>query len=164
MRRTVTAQRTLHVALEAVRSVLLESKGQQVIPVVVEAPGGGSVGQRVRLEVMPPSVGPGAACWPVRWAPETKRALLPSFEGVLLAQAEGLDTRLVLTGWYQPPLGPFGVVFDAAVGRRVAQRSIDRFVDRLAQHLAADIQQRADTAPWHPWPAAPDMNPHRVRA
>ena len=61
---------------------------------------------------------------------------LPAFAGTLLTWSEGNPklTFVELDGTYTAPLGDAGAVFDAALGRRIAQRTAK---DLLAQIAAA---------------------------
>jgi hypothetical protein len=53
------------------------------------------------------------------------------------------ETQLDFAGRYQPPLGPLGSVLDAAIGHRIAEASVHRFVADVAQHLR-EIMAQAD--------------------
>lgn len=150
--------------LDAVVRALAAQPGEEGAVIVVEGRGGASVGQRVVVEVLAPACTDRAACWPVRWVPESHSSLLPTFEGSLLAEEAGWETRLRLTGWYRPPLGLLGALFDALVGRRIAQRSVERFLHGLADRLLASAESAMDRGPWSPSTPGPDLNPNRVRA
>ena len=49
----------------------------------------------------------------------------PAFTGSLSAADEGAGfCRLDLDGAYSPPLGPAGALFDAVLGKRIAQATV----------------------------------------
>ncbi len=52
------------------------------------------------------------------------------------------ETQLDFRGEYDPPLGVLGAAIDAAIGRRVAEACVHRFVTELADHL----RQRLSTS------------------
>jgi PAS domain S-box-containing protein len=57
---------------------------------------------------------------------------LPVVHGFITVRPHGALTSLTLDGQYAPPFGFAGRVFDAVLGRRIAQRSIRRLVDEMA--------------------------------
>ncbi len=61
--------------------------------------------------------------------------ILPDFHGVLRFRIEGTGTRVLVDGWYLPPLGPIGRAFDRHVGRWIASESMRDLADRVAAHL-----------------------------
>jgi hypothetical protein len=68
--------------------------------------------------------------------------LLPNLSGILqFAIASYKETRIVLAGTYEPPLGPLGSIFDAVIGHRLAAATANDFVARIAGALEA--QERA---------------------
>ena len=48
------------------------------------------------------------------------------------------ETQLDLTGHYEPPLGIVGNVFDAAVGHRIAEATVQQFIRDVAAFLRAE--------------------------
>jgi hypothetical protein len=48
-------------------------------------------------------------------------------------------TELEFRGSYWPPFGPVGVAIDGAVGRRIAEASIQSFLDDLSAQLRLDL-------------------------
>ena len=51
----------------------------------------------------------------------------------------GTETQLDFRGEYTPPLGVVGSAIDAAVGHRIAEASVHRFIGEVAQFLRANI-------------------------
>ena len=45
------------------------------------------------------------------------------------------ETRIDFEGVYQPPLGPVGQVLDSAVGHRLAEASVHRFVNEVIEEI-----------------------------
>ena len=75
--------------------------------------------------------------WP---AGRTARGIpTPGFEGTLTIRAgEDYDeSELELDGWYEPPGGVAGQIFDGVVGRRIASASIGSLLDGVRRELRA---------------------------
>jgi hypothetical protein len=49
------------------------------------------------------------------------------------------ETQLDFKGQYEPPLGPLGTAIDAAIGHRIAEASVHRFVAEIARHLRSKL-------------------------
>jgi len=83
--------------------------------------------------------------WHLSWAPRNRR-LYPSFDGTLaiMAGEDYESCRLVLEGSYVPPLGVAGEVFDAAVGRRIAEATGRELLRTIASRM--EEAYRADAA------------------
>jgi PAS domain S-box-containing protein len=62
---------------------------------------------------------------------------LPEVHGFITVRPHGVLTTLTLDGQYVPPFGVAGRVFDAILGRRIAQRSIQR----LANDMVLFVEQ-----------------------
>jgi uncharacterized membrane protein len=75
----------------------------------------------------------------VHWAADTP--LLPHFNGTLRFRIADGRTRIVLDGSYVPPGGALGRIFDAVLGHRIALRTCEDLVRRLA----ADLTERERT-------------------
>jgi hypothetical protein len=56
---------------------------------------------------------------------------LPLMRGMITVRPNGPFTELRMEGTYVPPLGFAGAVFDTLIGKRIAQRTIERFLDEL---------------------------------
>ena len=58
------------------------------------------------------------------------------------------ETQLSFEGTYDPPLGRLGGLFDAAIGHRIAETTVDRFVTEIASWLreALVTTDRAEVA------------------
>lgn len=65
----------------------------------------------------------------ITWMPEGT-TVFPTFEGVLCLGSDGTpdETYVELDGAYTPPFGAAGQIFDAAIGRRIAQATAREFL------------------------------------
>jgi hypothetical protein len=74
----------------------------------------------------------------VEWQAAKNPGLFPVMRAVLAVYAlTATETQLELEGDYQPPLGALGRVVDAAIGHRIAEASVHRFIAQVASHLRA---------------------------
>jgi hypothetical protein len=69
----------------------------------------------------------------VHWASGTR--LLPDFRGTVRFRIDGMRTLVIIEGSYGVPLGNLGRAFDALIGKRVAQASMQDLADRIARYL-----------------------------
>jgi hypothetical protein len=74
----------------------------------------------------------------IRWTPEPG-GMYPSFDGELrvLEGRHAYSSILELVGHYAPPLGAIGSGFDAAVGHRIAEATIEHVLEGLASGIMA---------------------------
>ena len=70
---------------------------------------------------------------------------LPKFRGALKMRPLGLDTEFELSGEYEPPFGPVGEVFDAVIGKRIAQATAQALLEMLKVDLEADYAAVKET-------------------
>jgi hypothetical protein len=67
--------------------------------------------------------------------------LLPDFHGVVRARmAPQMHTTFTIEGRYRPPLGAFGALFDAVIGRHVALATLHGILADLIAQTAAQHQ------------------------
>lgn len=79
---------------------------------------------------------PQSLCIPIEWEAVKRPQLFPLMRAELsVYPLTGTETQLDFSGSYEPPLGPVGSAIDAAVGHRIAEASVHRFVADLAHHL-----------------------------
>ncbi len=87
----------------------------------------------------------------VEWRAGTR--LFPDFHGTLRLRIASVETtRLTFEGAYRPPFGPPGVVFDAVIGRRIAEATMRDLLERIgdaleARELAFEAGLRGDAPP-----------------
>jgi hypothetical protein len=71
----------------------------------------------------------------IRWTAGT--ALLPDFHGTVRLRIAGVSTRVLVEGFYHPPLGTVGRLFDRIFGAYVADASVRDLAKRIAAYLVA---------------------------
>jgi hypothetical protein len=49
------------------------------------------------------------------------------------------ETQLDFAGRYEPPLGWLGTAVNAAIGHRIAEASVHRFVSEIAENLRTTL-------------------------
>jgi hypothetical protein len=77
---------------------------------------------------------------PISWKSTAHPGLFPSMTAELSVYAlTGTETQLDFRGEYTPPLGVLGSAIDAAVGHRIAEASVHRFIAEVAQYLRAHL-------------------------
>ncbi|HEY8340518.1 MAG TPA: CBS domain-containing protein, partial [Egibacteraceae bacterium] len=89
---------------------------------------------------------------PLHWHAEPGRHVFPSFDGAV--ELEPLDVRpgprsraeVSIIGSYKAPLGPLGVVGDAAGLHHIAEQTVARLVDALAPELERAARGEAPPA------------------
>ncbi len=73
----------------------------------------------------------------VSWFPK-EHLPLPAFHGLLSVRPDSQGSLLALEGTYEPPLGSVGKVFDKAVGRNIAQGT----VNGLLQEIKTSVEEQ----------------------
>ena len=75
---------------------------------------------------------------PISWKPTFGRKLLPEMDGkVDIAPVSPEETRLTVSGMYQPPLGRLGRQLDEAVMHGVAEGPVRELAETIARRLGA---------------------------
>jgi hypothetical protein len=73
---------------------------------------------------------------PIEWKAAERPGLFPQMKGQLEIYAlTATETQLDFSGEYDPPLGVVGDAVDAAIGHRVAEASVHRFVAGVGAYL-----------------------------
>lgn len=74
--------------------------------------------------------------WKVSWEP-VAGGTYPTFDGQLTVRAdEDYDGAILeLTGEYTPPLGTAGILFDAALGQKIAKATTIRLLSNLSEEM-----------------------------
>jgi hypothetical protein len=103
---------------------------------------GASVHQEVILQLGVARSAETEVVVPVAWQAAGRERLFPTFNGELQAFEAHEGTRLRLTGTCTVPLGAIGRVGDVVVGRRLARRSLDDLLERLARRIEAEAARR----------------------
>jgi hypothetical protein len=72
----------------------------------------------------------------LEWQAKDAPGLFPVMKADLkVYPLSSTETQIDLTGPYEPPMGALGKVLDAAVGHRIAEASVHRFVSAVAERL-----------------------------
>lgn len=72
----------------------------------------------------------------LEWEAKRAPALFPVMHAVLSVYAlSSTETQLDFEGRYEPPLGVVGKAIDAAIGQRIADATVHRFVEQIAASL-----------------------------
>lgn len=84
-----------------------------------------------------------ATCVELEWEAAERPGLFPLMSARLWAYPlSGTETQLDFDGTYRPPMGLVGAAIDAAVGHRIADASVHRFVTDVAAHLRTSLSAR----------------------
>lgn len=74
------------------------------------------------------------------WEAANASGLFPLMSAELCAwPLSSSETQLEIEGSYQPPLGAVGNAIDAAVGHRIAEASVYRFLEDVVEQLRRDL-------------------------
>jgi hypothetical protein len=80
----------------------------------------------------------------IGWEASRTPGLFPSMNLELSAwRLSSTETQLEIVGEYRPPLGPVGNVIDAAVGHRIAEASVHRFLDDIVEQIRRDLPEES---------------------
>jgi len=75
-------------------------------------------------------------CLELSWKSATKPSLFPQMQATLSAwPVTASETQIVLEGRYEPPMGPIGAAVNYAVGHRIAEASVHRFLDEVIDQI-----------------------------
>jgi len=82
----------------------------------------------------------------VGWKP--KHGPYPEFHGALSISQDAIEwSRLDLDGEYRPPFGVVGMVFDAALGHRIASATAEELLEKLKAMIVAEPVAAATSPP-----------------
>ena len=88
------------------------------------------------------------------WEAVRHPALFPSmFAELSVSPLSARETQIELRGAYWTPMGLLGTAFDAALGHRIAEAALHRFLDDLVEQLQCELppldspRGRAESAP-----------------
>ena len=77
---------------------------------------------------------------PIRWKAAERPGLFPRMSAKLAVYPlTSTETQLDFHGEYEPPLGPLGSAIDAAIGHRIAEASVHRFLREVADYLRTSL-------------------------
>ena len=105
--------------------------------------GGVPVRKRVTIEFGEPVKTSTWAVIPISWKPTFGRRLLPEMNGkVELSPVSNEETRLTVSGMYQPPLGKVGEQLDEALMHNVAEGTVKELAETIAEKLNRSVASR----------------------
>ena len=94
------------------------------------------VRKRVQILIGEPEHTSAWASIPIWWQPTFGRQLLPVMNGKVEVEPSGKDeTRLTVSGMYEPPLGRLGDELDRALMHRVAEGTVKELAETIAKKL-----------------------------
>ena len=94
------------------------------------------VRKRVQLLIGEPEQTSTWAAIPIWWQPTFGRKLFPVMNGRLEVAPSGKsETRLTVSGMYEPPLGRIGQELDTALMHRVAEGTVKELAETIAKKL-----------------------------
>jgi hypothetical protein len=94
-------------------------------------------------ETMPSPYGYQVTVFPLSWKSISYPNLFPLMHAKLYVYPlSSWETQIELEGSYQPPLGVLGGAIDAAVGHRIAEAAVLRFVQDVAALLRVELTAR----------------------
>lgn len=77
------------------------------------------------------------------WEAMRATALFPVMSAELsLWPLTSTETQLEIEGAYRPPLGALGTAIDAAVGHRLAEAVVHRFLDDVVEQLRRELPEK----------------------
>jgi hypothetical protein len=109
----------------------------------VDLGAGASVHQEVSLQLDAPRSTETTLVLPLTWRATGRQRLLPTFDGELEITEARKATGLRLSGMYTLPPSVVGRLGSGVVAR-LAGRSLDALVERLASRLETEVQRRLD--------------------
>lgn len=78
---------------------------------------------------------------PISWKPTFGRKLLPTMTGkVDLSPVSSDETRLTVSGMYEPPLGRLGEQLDEVLMHNVAEGTVKELAELIAQRLQESVK------------------------
>jgi hypothetical protein len=101
---------------------------------------GTTVARKVDVECGPITRDDGTATMEIHWHDATSSQVFPEMRGELqLIEIDDNETEIRLAGEYEPPLRTLGQIADATAGHRLAQRTLDDAVERLALRMETAV-------------------------
>ena len=144
MEHTIYLEATVRARLDDVCDVLAKrtTHGDHPDHLQVELGSGAAIRQPVAVVSGPVEVQGSSLAQPIHIEAVDHPELFPTLDGDLFAltrRSTG-ETRICLTGRYQPPLGPAGAIGHRLGGRRLAEESIRGFFDELVSGINRGLE------------------------
>ena len=119
-----------------VSAALLESPSRWFPRTVGLHVAGIPVRKRVQVLIGEPEQTSTWAAIPIWWQPTFGRQLFPLMNGTVEVAPSGKsETRLTVSGMYEPPLGRLGAELDRALMHRVAEGTVKELAETIAKKL-----------------------------
>jgi hypothetical protein len=101
--------------------------------------------QKIREESTVAGLSP-VTCLEIGWEAIRAPGFFPAMQHLELSAwpLSSTETQLEITGEYRPPLGVVGNALDAAVGHRIAEASVHRFLDDVVEQMKRDLPTADD--------------------
>ncbi|HET7421858.1 MAG TPA: hypothetical protein VFL27_15870 [Candidatus Dormibacteraeota bacterium] len=131
-------QHSVHIGrpVQEVSSTLLASPSRFVPRSVGLHVAGIPLRKRVQLLIGEPERTSTWAAIPIWWQPTFGRKLLPVMNGKMeLFPVTQDETRLTVSGMYEPPLGKLGEQLDRALMHNVAEGTVKELAETIAKRL-----------------------------
>jgi hypothetical protein len=110
---------------------------------------GVEIGVDVRIEIgailedSGPAGAASATRVPLSWKAAQASGLFPAMSGRLSVwPLSASETQIEIDGEYRPPMGVVGSAFDAAVGHRIAEASVKRFLDDVVEQIRRELREK----------------------
>jgi hypothetical protein len=158
MERPIEATTQVRATFERARDLLLHetatvlgattspTKRTFVIELSANAGRGGTLHERVELEVLGVHLDAAAAHWDITWRAVGHARLFPVFRGTLTVWP-GARTTILLAGTYKPPLGLAGVFGDGVLGHRIARRTLDSYLGEIGRRIDGTVADELASGP-----------------
>jgi hypothetical protein len=137
-------QHSIHIRkpIDQVSSALLDSPSTWFPKSVGVHVAGIPVRKRVKVEFGEPVKTSTWAVIPISWKPTFAQKLLPEMNGkVDVAPVSKDETRLTVSGMYEPPLGRVGEELDQAVMHNVAEGTVKELAELIAERLQKAVER-----------------------
>lgn len=95
----------------------------------------GTLSRDVRVTLGDPEKKPSLVRIPLSWHVPDSNAF-PIFRGFIEVQSQAIDRiQLAILGYYQPPYGTLGVIFDAVAGRKIAHATVNHLLEEISRAI-----------------------------
>ena len=136
-------QHSVHIRrpIKELSAALLESPSSWFPKSVGLHVAGIPVRKRVKVEFGEPAKTSTWAVIPISWTPTFGEKLLPVMNGkVDVSPVSNEETRLTVSGMYEPPLGRLGEQLDEALMHNVAEGTVKELAEVIAQRLEKAVK------------------------
>jgi hypothetical protein len=139
----VHVQHSVHIRrpIKELSAALLESPSSWFPKSVGLHVAGIPVRKRVKVQFGEPAKTSTWAVIPISWTPTFGEKLFPVMNGkVDVSPVSNDETRLTVSGMYEPPLGRLGEQLDEALMHNVAEGTVKELAELIAQRLEKAVK------------------------